>query len=202
MDGLGFIPGLCCPHHDRIQSNGILRATDFDTMLLRHPTEVSMLDSNMLHVHIRCDMSELSHLYHTKVGICIDHNAAFVIDNANYSVKYPEGLEGSVLADGTFSEERLGKPCVWIKEVSDDEQSVIRTLCPENGKLSDLLKVSEEIFHSVRHMKLAAMYNPDDGPMRLSYPGFMAKSFFGGNVSKKFLDIMKEASNENDDDEK
>jgi hypothetical protein len=28
VDGLGFIPGLCCPHHDRVQSNGILRATD------------------------------------------------------------------------------------------------------------------------------------------------------------------------------
>lgn len=40
VDGLGFIPGLCCPHHDRVQSNGILRATDFDDMLLRHPTEV------------------------------------------------------------------------------------------------------------------------------------------------------------------
>lgn len=40
VDGLGFIPGLCCPHHDRIQSNGILRAHDFDEMLLRHPTEV------------------------------------------------------------------------------------------------------------------------------------------------------------------
>jgi hypothetical protein len=31
---------LCCPHHDRVQSNGILRATDFDDMMLRHPTEV------------------------------------------------------------------------------------------------------------------------------------------------------------------
>lgn len=40
VDGLGFIPGLCCPHHDRIQSNGILRAYDFDEMLLHHPTEV------------------------------------------------------------------------------------------------------------------------------------------------------------------
>lgn len=43
VDGLGFIPGLCCPHHDRIQSNGILRANDFDEMLLRHPTEVSQI---------------------------------------------------------------------------------------------------------------------------------------------------------------
>ena len=42
VDGLGFIPGLCCPHHDRVQSNGVLRAHDFDEMILRHPTEVRL----------------------------------------------------------------------------------------------------------------------------------------------------------------
>eukprot|EP01052_Picozoa_sp_SAG31_P018987 SAG31_NODE_1367_length_8615_cov_12.875763_4_plen_73_part_00 len=26
---LGLLPGLCCPHHDRVQSNGVLRADDF-----------------------------------------------------------------------------------------------------------------------------------------------------------------------------
>jgi hypothetical protein len=36
IDGLGFLPGLVCPHHDRVQSNGVPRATDFDAMLLRH----------------------------------------------------------------------------------------------------------------------------------------------------------------------
>ena len=41
VNGLGFVPGLCCPHHDRVQSNGVLRATDFDDMMLRHPTEVT-----------------------------------------------------------------------------------------------------------------------------------------------------------------
>lgn len=39
IDGLGFLPGLCCPHHDRVQSNGILRSTDFEELLKRHPTE-------------------------------------------------------------------------------------------------------------------------------------------------------------------
>eukprot|EP00435_Cladocopium_sp_Y103_P034238 s760_g8.t2 len=39
IDGLGFLPGLCCPHHDRVQSNGILRADDFEELLRRHPTE-------------------------------------------------------------------------------------------------------------------------------------------------------------------
>merc|ERR1712129_485509 len=39
---LGFLPGLVCPHHDRVQSNGILRATDYDAMLLRHPGMASL----------------------------------------------------------------------------------------------------------------------------------------------------------------
>ena len=51
--GLGLIPALCCPHHDQIQSNGVKRADDFDAMLLRNPGEI---------------------------GICIDNNAAFVLE--------------------------------------------------------------------------------------------------------------------------
>ena len=35
----GFFPGLVAPHHDKVQSNGVLRANDFDKMLLRHPGE-------------------------------------------------------------------------------------------------------------------------------------------------------------------
>ena len=39
IEGLGFLPGLCCPHHDRVQSNGVLRAEDFEKLLRRHPQE-------------------------------------------------------------------------------------------------------------------------------------------------------------------
>ena len=124
-----------------------------------------------------------------------------MIDNADYRVLYPEGLEGSLMPDGSFSEDRLGKPCVWVKEVSDDEKTVIRTLCPDHGKLSDLLTIPEHIFQSIRHMKLAARENPDDGPMRMSYPGFAAKSFFGGNVAKEFLDVMNEHESEGHEDD-
>ena len=49
---LGILDGLVCPHFDKTQSNGILRAHDFDTMMLRHPKEL---------------------------GICIDHFAAITI---------------------------------------------------------------------------------------------------------------------------
>lgn len=36
---LGLLPGLVCPHYDRVQSNGVLRATDFQGMLKRHSGE-------------------------------------------------------------------------------------------------------------------------------------------------------------------
>ena len=56
---IGLLPGLCCPHHDRVQSNGVLRATDFDAMLLRHSGER---------------------------GIAIDHWAALIIEGSEYRV--------------------------------------------------------------------------------------------------------------------
>ena len=69
VPGLGLLPGLCCPHHDRTQSNGLLRAADFDAMLLRHAGET---------------------------GIAIDHFAALVIDGETYRVISVEGQTGSV----------------------------------------------------------------------------------------------------------
>ncbi len=69
VPGLGLWPGLCCPHHDRTQSNGLLRATDFDRMLLRHPGET---------------------------GIGIDHFAALVVDGEDYRVVSIESQSGSV----------------------------------------------------------------------------------------------------------
>lgn len=69
VPGLGLLPGLCCPHHDRVQSNGVLRATDFDGMLLRHAGET---------------------------GICIDHYAALVVDGEDYWVVSVDDREGSV----------------------------------------------------------------------------------------------------------
>ena len=39
VSGLGFFPGLICPHYDKVQSNGVLRAVDMDGMLRRHSGE-------------------------------------------------------------------------------------------------------------------------------------------------------------------
>lgn len=74
--GLGFVPGpmVCCPHHDKTQSNGLLRAHDFDEMLL-----------------LRAKSSRKSVL-----GIGIDHYAAFVVTGQDYKVYSLPEKPGSI----------------------------------------------------------------------------------------------------------
>lgn len=140
------------------------------------------------------------------MGICIDHNAAFMIDRSTYRVLRPHegsGLPGSVMEDGSFSADRIGKPGVWIKEVLAGKDALRAWLCPDSGNIDELLKVPEHIMPSVRHMTVAAMSNPDDGPLRASYPGFMTKSFFGGKLSRDYLDaLLEEEDGAAVDDEK
>ena len=136
VDGLGFLPGIVCPHHDKIQSNGVLRAIDFDTMLLDHPNEV---------------------------GIGIDHWAALEVNQGRFRVVSLEGKEGSVLPDKTLSPERKGVPGVWLKEVGEDGR-VYSKLCPESGFISDLIRVPVEINHDPR-VEVCRELNPDDAPV-------------------------------------
>ena len=105
------LPGLMCPHYDKVQSNGVLRASDFDKMLVAHSGER---------------------------GIGLDHFCALVTSDGMYTVLSPEGKEGSVLEDGSHSEERLGRPGLWILE-ADDDGNVVRTLAPASGGMDDLL---------------------------------------------------------------
>jgi len=42
VDGLGFIPALCIPHHNITPSNGRPRAVDSDEMLLRYPDQAAI----------------------------------------------------------------------------------------------------------------------------------------------------------------
>jgi dipeptidase E len=120
VPGLGFLPGLCCPHHDRTQTNGVLRAVDFDRMLLRHTGET---------------------------GIGIDHFAALVVDGEDYRVISIEDREGSVDA-GRFSPDRRGKPGIWRKTVVDGK--VQAAVVPATGKVRDLLRQADAIVEDVR----------------------------------------------------
>ena len=64
VSALGFVPGLICPHHDTTQSNGTPRSEDFDRMLIKRRNEV---------------------------GICLENNAALVIDGDRYKVVTTDG---------------------------------------------------------------------------------------------------------------
>jgi dipeptidase E len=108
---LGFFPGLVCPHADKVQSNGVLRMTDFDAMMLRHSAER---------------------------GICIDHFAALVVEGELYSVLSLPGRPGSVLPDGSFSPLQKGMPGIWMKNVVGGH--VVTSLVPDSGALADLLR--------------------------------------------------------------
>jgi dipeptidase E len=120
VPGLGFLPGLCCPHHDRVQSNGVLRALDFDAMLLRHAGET---------------------------GIAIDHFAALVVDGEDYRVISIEGREGSV-DKGRFSPDRQGKPGIWKKTVVNGQ--VQATVIPATGKRRELVSKADVIVEDPR----------------------------------------------------
>ena len=143
VPGLGFLPGLMCPHHDRIQSNGLLRAHDLDHMLLQH--------------------------HAGEVGIGIDHWAALVVDgNDSYRVVSLDGKPGSVLRreeDGSvsFSPDSQGVPGVWIKHVVDGR--VVSTLLPPTGKLSEVLRPATEIFEDHEALEQCRRDNPDQGPL-------------------------------------
>ena len=126
VNGLGFLPGLLCPHHDRVQSNGILRANDFDEMLLRHSRET---------------------------GIGIDHWAALIVSGDNYRILSLEGKPGSVVYKGGDNQEAMfgvendgtatGAPGVWIKRVDETSRSVVAQVCPAQGNIHDLRPPSE-----------------------------------------------------------
>ena len=123
VPGLGIFPGLMCPHYDKVQSNGVLRATDFDGMMERH---------------------------HGERGIGLDHWCALISEgDGTFHVLSPDGKEGSVLEDGSHSKERQGRPGLWILE-ADAEGVVTRTLAPASGAISDLLRPATSIKEDVR----------------------------------------------------
>lgn len=145
VNGLGFLPGLCCPHNDMVQSNGVLRSDDFDTMLLRHDGER---------------------------GIGIDHWAALCIEGERYRVISPEDRPGSVVVDEVtgetrFCPDRTGRPGVWIKEVVGGV--VEQWVCPSSGKVSDLLRYPTSIVEDTAALARCRRMNPDVAPPVLAH---------------------------------
>lgn len=140
--GLGVLPGLCCPHHDRIQSNGKLRADDVDTMMLRHAGET---------------------------GVCIDHFAALVVDAADYSILSLEGKLGTALAGSDAPDfTGSGAPWIWTKRVVGG--AVVATRLAPRGRLGDALSPATAIVEGPR-VQAARAANPSDldRPLLLLY---------------------------------
>lgn len=115
VPGLGILPGLCCPHHDRSQSNGVARSTDFRAMMLRHSGET---------------------------GIAIDHFAALVVDGDDYRVISPKGRPGSLDGDGA-AREGDGRPAVWRVTVVDGR--VRSFPLPPEGTVDQALRPADTI---------------------------------------------------------
>ena len=76
VSGLSILPGLVCPHYDCIQSNGVPRSMDFESMLLRHEHEL---------------------------GLGIDNYAALVLDGEEFRVLSLPGAPGGSVPDGDLS---------------------------------------------------------------------------------------------------
>ena len=135
VPALGFLPGLLCPHHDRTQSNGVLRSRDFAAMLGRHSGES---------------------------GIAIDHFAALVINNGQYEVLRLEGKPGSLMPSGA-NEPGNGTPACWLKKLGKDGKLEERPL-PDRGDLLELLESLEpagEIVEDPR-VAVARVENPSE----------------------------------------
>ena len=132
--GLGVLPGLCCPHHDRTQSNGVLRAVDYDGMLRRHNGET---------------------------GVCIDHFAALVVDGADYSILSLDGKPGTALADRDAAPDftGAGAPWIWLKRVVGE--AVVATRLAPRGRLADALTPATAIVEDPR-VEAARAANPSD----------------------------------------
>ena len=115
VDGLGLLPGLLCPHYDVIQSNGVLRASDFAGMLARHAGER---------------------------GLGLDDWAGLLLDGDDYRVVAPEGRPGSA-RDGRYVDDRSGQPGLWILEQAPS--GLERRLAATSGRRGELLRPATSI---------------------------------------------------------
>ena len=132
VPGLSILPGLFCPHYDKTEGNGELRAKNFTKMLQMHSGER---------------------------GIAIDNWAAFVVDGNNYRVISRKGKGGSVGKNGEYtSDNKTGRPGGFILEI-DDQGRQHRRLMPESGSIHDVLREPRYVTPS-NMLSVARLQNP------------------------------------------
>lgn len=74
-----------------------------------------------------------------ELGIGIDHHAALEVDGDDFRILSIPGEAGSV----DVTDEGSKVPGVWLKYV-DENGTVHSTICPNTGKVSDLLQMQED----------------------------------------------------------
>ena len=138
VNGLGILPGLICPHFDRVQSNGVPRLVDFDNMMQRHSAEL---------------------------GIGIDHFAALLIDGNEFRVLSIPGKPGSVQEESAddYMEGYSGVPGVWVKFVDPDGR-VWSKVCPPTGKVEDLMQMVQDPTYIVMDERVELCKKENAGP--------------------------------------
>ena len=129
VSGLGFLPGFMCPHYDKTQSNGILRAVDFETMHRdRHANER---------------------------GVGLDHWCVLIMHEGRTELMSLPGKEGSeavVISEGNngdspprheWKADRSGRPGCWLLDVRDGVQvrtSLAQGLAEGSADVSAVLR--------------------------------------------------------------
>ena len=134
VPGLSLLKGLFCPHYDKIEGNGQLRAKSFTTMMQMHSGET---------------------------GIAIDNWAAIVVNGDSYTIVSRAGKPGSAGANGAYENPRGrsgGKPGAFIVEIGTDGRQKRRAL-PSSGDVSQLAPPARYIVPSP-FLGPARMQNP------------------------------------------
>ena len=113
VPGLSLLPGLFCPHYDKVEGNGELRAKSFTTMMQMHSGET---------------------------GIAIDNWAAIVVEGNKYRVVSRKGKPGSAAPGGHYQKPHSqsgGKPGAFVIEIGPDGRQKRHAL-PKSGSLGEL----------------------------------------------------------------
>jgi dipeptidase E len=133
--GLGIIKMIACPHYDKIESNGALRATSFDKMMKMHGGEYALV---------------------------IDNWAGIIINGNSYKLVKRDGKSGSVTASGKYSSNpKIGKPGAWTISINPKNGETIRTIVPNSGHLSEISKPARFITQS-QMLEPARKFNPQN----------------------------------------
>ena len=133
VPGLSILPGLFCPHYDKVEGNGQLRATNFSDMMKLHSGET---------------------------GIALDNWSAMKINGSTYEIVSRDGKHGSVGANGEYvSDSKKGRPGGWRLEVDPITGKVMRTLLPTVGDISSILTPAKYVVQS-QMLSVARMQNP------------------------------------------